>query len=252
MRRWVAALLLGAVFAGCSSQGAMTARLEQGSWWVKPLSSQPTAKELLLRQQAPQARCAVRVDTGSPEALRHAVRALVQCARSGFAPIAEAINVGVPDPVTQVSLPEDVAEECRPDESYTVGEFCPGVSDLIWIDPSVGDDNGDFPFAVADVVFHEYAHAIQSQVGIDGWDAADHVDQRTELQAVCWGAMYVRTMEGWNGTPEQRSALLDYEADGADEVHGTEASIRYWTDKGLHTPTFRTCDTWSAPADEVT
>lgn len=96
------------------------------------------------------------------------------------------------------------------------------------------------------VLAHEYAHHVQA-VGFPvrgGWEG-DEYSRRLELQADCLGAAMLRKVIG-RQLDRLRRMLLD-----ADAEHGTAASQSLWMKRGLKYGTVIACDTWTAPAAEV-
>lgn len=109
---------------------------------------------------------------------------------------------------------------------------------------------------VNDTVHHEYAHHIQSLVGI--MNAAESVayttdiDRRLELQATCWASAMTIQDEAvefdddrWDGW------ITNLDESIPDEEHGTLESLRYWGTRGLYASTFGDCNTWSVAPERV-
>jgi uncharacterized protein len=114
-------------------------------------------------------------------------------------------------------------------------------------------------------VAHEYAHHVQSISGLYDlidrtWAAlpadnphGDEFSRRAELQANCFAGVFI-------GSAADRGSIPRPVASGAVEnfvystlvsTHGSERNQAQWAARGYRERTLSACDTWSAPADEV-
>ena len=110
--------------------------------------------------------------------------------------------------------------------------------------------------SVNDTVNHEYAHHIQSVVGIlDASESIEYtsdIDRRVELQASCWaGAMTYRNEAVVFDQTRWEDWRFSLEDSIPDREHGTLESLRYWSTRGLYADTFGDCNTWSVNAERV-
>jgi predicted metalloprotease len=129
--------------------------------------------------------------------------------------------------------------------------YCIGKNTLVlplsggWIE----DRTDLYPFKVA---AHEYGHHLQSlrhvRKGEDG--------RRYELQADCLSGVFLGSV--WSSLTRTRkdwAALRDVVKAGGDEgeehSHGTGANRVRWLERGYRAVSPAACDTWSAPASEV-
>ncbi|MFD0886333.1 neutral zinc metallopeptidase, partial [Streptosporangium algeriense] len=115
------------------------------------------------------------------------------------------------------------------------------------------------------VLAHEYAHHAQFVGAItDGWMTRPHDDdmgRRSELQANCLAAVTLRTVlpEELEDMRKAYTAAIGVEVkpEQAEEVaailrtHGSWAHNAAWMKRGERKGTVASCDTWDAPARQV-
>jgi uncharacterized protein len=142
--------------------------------------------------------------------------------------------------------------------------YCPANHTIYMYDAEIvrpwlsyGSDeyaHGSIKLAATHTLAHEYGHHVQTLVGM--FDAIGaryrgNLERRAELQASCLGNVFLSS---------QRDAypiLADYaqhpEYWRYIEVanHGSIASQAYWTDRGYATATPGACNTFKAPAGQV-
>lgn len=107
---------------------------------------------------------------------------------------------------------------------------------------------------------HEYAHHIQEISGIADQRGSEVFDdawsRRLELQADCLAAVTLRTswpnpLESFRRTARDRSGATGESEDGYLQSHGSGASSAAWMLRGGRAGTMAACNTWGAPADQV-
>ncbi|MDP9860743.1 MULTISPECIES: neutral zinc metallopeptidase [Streptosporangium] len=182
------------------------------------------------------------------------LRALSRCLdRMWAATLAEAdLDYARPGEVRLVDRPREAA--CGTDDHGWAGIYCPEgrvVNVLV-------EEGRAFPMMFT--LAHEYAHHVQEISGIADRRGSEVFDEawsrRLELQADCLAAAALRTV-GPILLREQRRWLArgGEEADGRQaesrESHGSGASSAAWMLRGQKEGTVRACNTWSAPADQV-
>jgi uncharacterized protein len=106
------------------------------------------------------------------------------------------------------------------------------------------------------IVFHEYAHHLQSVLGIlqAGYTRDEpqlQISRRVELQADCWMGMTTQAMASARLRDADREQMRRWRAGAADDIHGTTAAQLRWVFRGFGTDSFRRCSTWRSPADQV-
>ncbi|MEV8635906.1 neutral zinc metallopeptidase, partial [Streptosporangium sp. NPDC051023] len=152
-----------------------------------------------------------------------------------------------------VRTPEEAA--CAVNAYEWGGLYCFGLN---VVNVRIGDEELPPRFVLA----HEYAHYVQEIGAItDGWMTRRHDDEfarRAELQADCLAAVTLRT--ALPGELEsQRRMFEDYAKvpvtdDGLKgylRTHGSWAHTVAWMERGAREGTVASCDTWDAPAKQV-
>ncbi len=103
------------------------------------------------------------------------------------------------------------------------------------------------------MIAHEHTHALQAQLNTWEGDRNDPQQlRRHELQAQCLAMhAYARTT-GLDLPVDADLAVMRQQWTNDLPVHGSGASRTRWNEVGLAATTIGACDTWSAPADQVT
>lgn len=205
---------------------------------------------MLNEQPVPAGLCPVFDDTSTPAAFRESLRDYVDCARESWAPLLEAVGRKAPEPAVYLEA-ADWASYCTGglgDED--AGMFCIADGSLVFAD-ALQTVAGDSDLAAPSIVFHEYAHAVQQELGLALDTPPGDPTRRIELQASCWSAMLMRTLAGLEVSEEVRTALVEDAAAGSDSDHGTSESLRRWTLVGFDATTIGECDTSRAPESAV-
>nr|WP_300145291.1 hypothetical protein [Propionicimonas sp.] len=194
--------------------------------------------------------CAAVDDTSTVATFRSSLIDYVECARQSWTPALQAIGRRAPDPAvfveatdapsacTGLLTDDEVGMYCRLDGSLVFSD------DLRWM-----ADDGDL--IAARVAFHEYAHAVQHELGMVLDAPSGSSTRRIELQATCWSAMLLRTLDGLQVTDEVRQYLADDVGSVGDADHGTSESRRRWTLIGFDATSMAACDTSKAPESHV-
>ncbi|MFE5479503.1 MULTISPECIES: neutral zinc metallopeptidase [unclassified Nocardia] len=125
------------------------------------------------------------------------------------------------------------------------------------------------PMEALSVYAHEYGHHIQGLTGLmqassnqrreQGTMSAGGLEtsRRMELQASCFGGMYIGSSEaGGSWTSQEGYAAVKHnynrgDGDGRHRDHGTPDHNGNWYNQGYSKNRNFECNTWLAPADEV-
>ncbi|MFC4124193.1 neutral zinc metallopeptidase [Nocardia rhizosphaerae] len=125
------------------------------------------------------------------------------------------------------------------------------------------------PMEALSVYAHEYGHHVQGLTGLlqassdqrrrQGTMSADGLEtsRRMELQASCFGGMYVGSAEaGGSWTSQEGYAAVKHnynrgDGNGRHRDHGTPEHNGNWYNHGYRKNRNFECNTWLAPADEV-
>lgn len=129
------------------------------------------------------------------------------------------------------------------------------------------------PYAVEMIVAHEFGHAIQARTAIIASErrleqqastqsAALELTRRTEVQADCLAGQFVRSVAQSQrlGSAELASLGRFTHALGDDvlsgrpgwsEGHGLGSSRQAWFERGMGSDSIGTCNTFTAPSDQV-
>lgn len=239
MFRLAVALAATTLLTGC---GAVTS---------PPGGPAPTSGHVSLNDlPVPANVCTAVDDTSTVATFRSSLIDYVECARQSWTPALEAIGRQAPDPavfVETTDAPSACTGELTDDEA---GLYCRLDGSLIFSDDLrwMADD---WDLTAARVVFHEYAHAVQHELGMVLDTSPGTSTRRIELQATCWSAMLLRTLEGLQVTDEVRQDLADDVGSVGDADHGTSESRRRWTLIGFDATSMAACDTSKAPDDHV-
>lgn len=114
----------------------------------------------------------------------------------------------------------------------------------------------EWDLAVAEMVSHEYGHHIQAVTGmteakLDLPDRSE-AERRAELQAICWsGALTFHTASVGFGEQEYTGWQDRVTAMVSSDVHGSRESLDHWGMRGLWASSLGDCNTWLAPAGQV-
>ncbi|GAA3120792.1 neutral zinc metallopeptidase [Streptosporangium carneum] len=198
-----------------------------------------------------------RCDTlpADPDAdVRKTLNALSRCLdRMWTATLAEAdVDYERPDEVRLVAAPGEAA--CGVDDYDWAGVYCP---DRRVVNVLVEEEQA---LSTMFTLAHEYAHHVQEISGIADQQGAEVFDEawsrRLELQADCLAAVTLRGVD--SRVLENQLLLAEGETDAADDQaesyrrsHGSGASSAAWIARGKRGGKVASCNTWGAPADEV-
>ncbi|MER6830474.1 neutral zinc metallopeptidase [Streptosporangium sp. NPDC000563] len=186
--------------------------------------------------------------------VRASLEALAGCLERMWAATLARAEIGYEPPgeVRLVDAPEEAA--CGIDDYDWAGIYCPGprvVNVLV---------EGERAFPMMFTLAHEYAHHVQEVSGIADQRGSEAFDEawsrRLELQADCLAAVALR---GVAPRRLENLRLLAGRGPGADEgaeagyrqSHGSGTSSAGWMLRGQKGGTVGSCNTWGAPAEQV-
>ncbi|GAA2865951.1 hypothetical protein GCM10010517_25350 [Streptosporangium fragile] len=185
--------------------------------------------------------------------IRATLRTLTGCLdRMWAATLAQAdLAYSPPAEVRLVATPEEAA--CGIEDYDWAGIYCPDgrvVNVLV-------EDRRAFPMMFT--LAHEYAHHVQEISGIAGRRGPEVFDEawsrRLELQADCMAAATLRIVEPRRLRNLSRLAGQDSGTQSQEpayrQSHGSGANSARWMRRGQQAGTVEACNTWAAPAEQV-
>ncbi len=128
------------------------------------------------------------------------------------------------------------------------------------------------PFFMASVIAHEYGHAVQARTGIlisqqairsqSEKETDLELSRRKEMQADCFAGAFLHAVaQATQLTDAEHAALSEVTYAVGDDIisespgyvgdHGTGAARQSWFEAGNGSAQVSTCNTWTAPADQV-
>ncbi len=207
-----------------------------------------------------------------PAKLEAYYKAFAGCLAEAWKPALEQANEPTPRAAVQVRLPETSACGKAPNEDNenskekAVAYYCGGDSTIYapteWMLSDAGLDRSRHLAILA----HEYGHHVQRSSGIlsaatekmtspDEKSAADkELVRRIELQANCFGALALAAAAGRGAITNAlaKAALDGYGRTADSDTHGSRRHQLKWAKAGFTAKTTASCNTWAAPASEVT
>ncbi|WP_326636466.1 neutral zinc metallopeptidase [Streptosporangium sp. NBC_01755] len=162
------------------------------------------------------------------------------------------IDYAAPEEVRLIAASEEAA--CGIDDYDWAGVYCPDshvVNVLV-------EDERVFPMMFT--LAHEYAHHVQEVSGIADQGGSEAFDEawsrRLELQADCLAAATLRIaaprrLKSLRGFAGRDSGAEDDTEAAYRQSHGSGASRAEWMRHGQEGGTVAACNTWGAPAEQV-
>jgi predicted metalloprotease len=248
-----------------AAPGADTGRAHSGGSEVKPVPE--LARNPLLGEGiSPGPATCTLSDLGrAADQLRAYYDELVDCLRESWRPALEKANEPRLLAFVSVTLPEHSACGEAPTENEAVAYYCGGDSTIYaptdWMLSDAGLNKARHIATIA----HEYGHHVQHESGIlsaaadkmtspDEDSAADkEVVRRIELQANCFGALFLAAVAGSGSISRSlaNAAVADYARADDSDTHGSREHQLSWAKAGFDGKATKACDTWSAPVAEV-
>jgi predicted metalloprotease len=217
----------------------------------------------------PDANCALpkfRRDTASLNAY---YAAFVGCMNTTWQPVLAAGDMPYRAPKLNLAEHPGSTGCGNPDTDPGLGEFtamyCPADETLyLPVDRLTKVDRGRSSSHLA-VVAHEYSHHIQQLSGLlwaaaeatdkvgDDTPAGNELTRRTELQANCFAGLFLAAAAGRGGVSRTLAgqSVTEFRNGALPQTHGSAAHQASWAKKGYDQRTTAACNTWAAPASEV-
>lgn len=196
-------------------------------------------------------------------------RELVDCMNAAWQPVLRDSSLPFDAPKLNLAVHPGRTGCGNPDTDPELGEFtamyCPADQTLyVPADRLKKVDRGRSSSHLA-VVAHEYSHHVQQLSGLL-WAAAEQTDKagddtpagnaltrRTELQANCFAGLFLAAAAGRGAISRNlaNQAVAEFRYGALPETHGSQAHQASWAKKGYQQRTTAACNTWAAPASEV-
>ncbi|WP_189054608.1 neutral zinc metallopeptidase [Longimycelium tulufanense] len=196
-------------------------------------------------------------------------RAALPCLRAAWAPVLKGANLPLP-PIELRTITGTVSTPCGNRGQKDTALYCDGVIYMTARYYAELERMGNRPGRYLAVLAHEYGHHVQEASGIlraaydRGYEvghdtpAGLEVSRRAELQATCFGAMFLAAAAGRGAVNRTvvDEALEDFSNRGdwpgaqRPRDHGKPELNRLWAHRGFQASSTAACNTWiSAPPD---
>jgi hypothetical protein len=212
----------------------------------------------------PEVTCELPPMKGDAERLRAYYQAAIECLDRAWRPALESVNEPFSSPRLEIEAGRSRCGEApSPDEATAY--YCSGGKVIFMPTDRLLDQAGVSPAAHLTVLAHEYGHHVQALSGIltAAYEKGARFDKqapekleltrRTELQANCFAGMWIASVAGRGSIDNRlaRAAADSFRDTVADDTHGTIAHQVTWGRAGYDNNRTAACNTWTAPADEV-
>lgn len=248
-----------------AAQGAPAGRAPSGGSEVKPVPELARNPLLDAGITPGPAKCALPDLGRAADQLKAYYDTLVGCLQQSWRPALEKANEPRLLAFVSVTLPEHSACGAAPTKNEAVAYYCGGDTTIYaptdWMLSDAGLNKARHIATIA----HEYGHHVQRESGIlsaaadkmtspDENSTADkEVVRRIELQANCFGALFLAAVAGSGSISRSlaNAAVADYGRADDSDTHGSREHQLTWAKAGYDGKTTKACDTWSAPVAEV-
>lgn len=239
---------------------------EAGSKEIQPVHELGTNPLLGEELRLPQITCELPALGRSDDQLSAFYNAQLKCLDEAWDPVLRRVNKPVFTTKLQVWVPERSACGEAPDSRKALAYYCAGDVTIYapsdWMLRAVGLYMGSHLATIA----HEYGHHVQNESGILAAASAEMTSsdesspqdlervRRIELQANCFGALFIASAAGRGAitVSTANATIADYGNTNDSETHGSRKHQLSWARAGFGGRTTAVCNTWSAPASEVT
>ncbi|SHG37223.1 neutral zinc metallopeptidase [Streptoalloteichus hindustanus] len=197
-------------------------------------------------------------------------RAALPCLEAVWAPAFHAARLPL-KPVELRTITGNVKTPCGNLTQEDTAYYCDGVIYMTALYYSQREKLGNRAGKYLAVLAHEYGHHVQGSSGIlkAGWDrmyevgpetpAGLELSRRKELQATCFGAMFIAAVGGKgsvdrtmaNDAAQDFGDRGDWPNNGKPRDHGRPEVNRAWANQGARSNSTAQCNTWAAPSDSV-
>ncbi len=211
----------------------------------------------------PKVTCELPKIGGTKEMLEAFYLALVPCLERAWHPVLT--QVGEPRIPVKVNVDDVQNTACGPPPpaSEAMGFYCSDGATIFVPLPRQLEDRGPDLLTQLFLLAHEYGHHVQEQSGIlskhdslyreaDG-DRPKILDlsRRLELQADCFSAMFLANTAGRGSIGAGLISELRRSTFEDSDTHGSSKSAALWQKRGLKAEDTSACNTFAAPASEV-
>lgn len=202
------------------------------------------------------------LDTGAGE-LETYYRKGITCLDEAWRPVLTSANLPFRSPGLNIADAPRTKCGFAPDEDEATAFYCARDKVIYMPRERLIRDAGDETAYHLAVLAHEYGHHVQAQAGIlravqDQEQAAEEdefleLSRRAELQANCFAGVFLAAVAG-NGSVDQdlaQAAVDSFDDTINSDTHGRRKNQAAWAKAGFTGKSTASCNTWSAPADEV-
>ncbi|MFC3449784.1 neutral zinc metallopeptidase [Amycolatopsis speibonae] len=211
----------------------------------------------------PKVTCELPKLRGTKEKLEEFYRALIPCLERAWHPVLT--QVGEPRIPVSVNAEDVKNTACGlpppPDEA--LGFYCSDGTTIFVPLPRQLERGGPDLLTQLFLLAHEYGHHVQEQSGILSkhdllYDEADgdqpkilELSRRLELQADCFSSMFLANAAGRGSIGAGLISQLKQSTFDDSDTHGSSKSAALWQKRGLNAKDTSACNTFAAPASEV-
>ncbi|ONI79324.1 hypothetical protein ALI144C_26240 [Actinosynnema sp. ALI-1.44] len=215
-------------------------------------------------KQLPQITCRLPAFGRSADQLRGYYQAMIGCLDEAWRPLVEQAEGDFETPA--LSVDDNPTSTCgTPSKQEAVAFYCPRDRGIFMprnrATESMGNNQGGHIMVLA----HEYGHHVQALTGINrgmgikmtGKDENSpeylELTRRMELQADCFSGMFIGAAGGRGSITKSlsTSASSAFRSSVADKTHGSVKHQIQWGTAGVKNNNTASCNTWLAPASEV-
>lgn len=212
----------------------------------------------------PQVTCQLPKIGRSAEVLTAYYEAAIGCLGEVWRPVLEGLGKPFAAPTLRIEAGKSRCGDA-PSEDEATAYYCSGDRVLFMPRDRLLEEAGLDQAAHLAVLAHEYGHHVQALSGILGAfhrraaifeeKSPERLDlaRRAELQANCFSGMFIASVAGRGSvTARLADAAVDSFRDTiSDATHGTIKHQVRWGKTGFENNNTAACNTWTAPAGEV-
>lgn len=214
--------------------------------------------------QLPQVTCKLPGFGRSAEQLRAYYQAMIGCLDEAWRPLVTQAGRFFESPT--LSVDDNPTSSCgTPNKQEAVAFYCPRDKGIFMprnrVIESMGSNQGGHIMVLA----HEYGHHVQAISQINhgmglrmaglAEDSPEYLEltRRMELQADCFSGMFISAAGGRGSISKSlsNSASSAFRSSVADKTHGSVKHQIQWGTAGVKNNNTSACNTWLAPAGEV-
>ncbi|MET0234921.1 MAG: neutral zinc metallopeptidase [Kibdelosporangium sp.] len=200
----------------------------------------------------------------SAEQLTGYYQAMINCLDEAWRPLLAESDHEWESP--DLNVEDNPTSACgTPSRQEAVAFYCPRDRGIFMprnrVTESMGTNQGGHIMVLA----HEYGHHVQAMSGINygmgirmtgmAEDSPEYLEltRRMELQADCFSGMFISAAGGRGSISKSlsNSASSAFRSSVADKTHGTVKHQIQWGNAGVKNNNTAACNTWVAPASEV-